>query len=324
MKKSLWIFGVAVIALTGCTNNEVVDIPQSRAINFSNTFVNNATRADVTNANFTQFWVYGGYQNGASWVDVFNNVKVSGASVGSGAVWTPEETAYWQVNKTYNFGAYADGTSQLTTGISYEPASKTLTFSDYSAGANDLIAATSSDVSWDGSADPAKVQLSFNHMLSKVKFTFKTDAVETYTMKVSGLKISQAIQTATGTMVNNVVGTWSGDKTGEYSFADIDDYATAEGQAESEVKYVIPQEGTNEIRVDFTVTVTDGGDYSETGSFSGTMAIADANKWEPGLAYNYTVTINPDKVDDTLKPILFDVTTVTDWEEFTNPDLSVN
>ena len=27
MKKSLWIFGVAVIALTGCTNNEVVDIP---------------------------------------------------------------------------------------------------------------------------------------------------------------------------------------------------------------------------------------------------------------------------------------------------------
>ena len=247
MKKSLWIFGVAVIALTGCTNNEVVDIPQSRAINFSNAFVNNTTRADVTNADFKQFWVYGDYQNDALWVDVFNNVKVSGASVGSSATWTPEETAYWQVNKTYNFGAYADGTSQLTTGtgISYDPTSKTLTFSDYSAGANDLIAATSSDVSWDGSADPAKVQLSFNHMLSKVKFTFKTDAVETYTMKVSELKISQAIQTATGTMVNNVVGTWSGDKTGEYSFADIDDYATTEGQAESEVKYVIPQGNTN-------------------------------------------------------------------------------
>ena len=47
MKKSLWILGVAVIALTGCTNNEVVDIPQSRAINFSNAFVNNTTRADV-------------------------------------------------------------------------------------------------------------------------------------------------------------------------------------------------------------------------------------------------------------------------------------
>ena len=56
MKKSLWILGVAVIALTGCTNNEVVDIPQSRAINFSNAFVNNTTRADVTNADFTQFF----------------------------------------------------------------------------------------------------------------------------------------------------------------------------------------------------------------------------------------------------------------------------
>ena len=324
MKKSLWILGAAVIALTGCTNNEVVDIPQSRAINFSNAFVNKTTRADVTNADFKQFWVYGDYQNGSLWVDVFNNVKVSGASVGSGAVWTPDETAYWQVDKTYNFGAYADGTSQLTTGISYNPTSKTLTFSDYSAGANDLIAATSSDVSWDGSVDPAKVQLSFKHMLSKVKFTFKTDAAETYTMKVSELKISQAIQTATGTMVDKIVGTWSGENTGEYSFADIDDYATAEGQAESEVKYVIPQEGTNEIRVSFTVTVTDGGDYSKTGSFSGTMAIADANKWEPGLAYNYTVTINPDKVDDTLKPILFDVTTVEEWDEFINPDLDLN
>lgn len=100
MKKSLWILGAAVIALTGCTNNEVVDIPQSRAINFSNAFVNKTTRADVTNADFKQFWVYGDYQNGSLWVDVFNNVKVSGASVGSGAVWTPDETAYWQVDKT--------------------------------------------------------------------------------------------------------------------------------------------------------------------------------------------------------------------------------
>ena len=105
-KKSLWILGAAVIALTGCTNNEVVDIPQSRAINFSNAFVNNTTRADVTNADFKQFWVYGDYQNESSWVDVFNNVKVSCASVGSGAVWTPDETAYWQVDKTYNFGFY--------------------------------------------------------------------------------------------------------------------------------------------------------------------------------------------------------------------------
>ena len=74
MKKSLWILGAAVIALTGCTNNEVVDIPQFRAINFSNAFVNNTTRADVTNADFKQFWVYGDYQNESSWVDVFNNV----------------------------------------------------------------------------------------------------------------------------------------------------------------------------------------------------------------------------------------------------------
>ena len=125
-------------------------------------------------------------------------------------------------------------------------------------------------------------------------------------------------------MVDKVVGTWLGESTGEYSFADIDDYATAEGQAESEVKYVIPQENTNSIAVSFRVTVTDGGGYSKEGTFTGTMAIAESNKWDAGLAYNYTVTINPDKVDDTLKPILFDVTTVEEWDEFTNPDLDLN
>ena len=41
MKKSFFVLGVAVAALASCTNEEVVDMPQSRAIQFG-TFVNHS------------------------------------------------------------------------------------------------------------------------------------------------------------------------------------------------------------------------------------------------------------------------------------------
>ena len=44
MKKSFFVLGVAVAALASCTNEEVVDMPQSRAIQFG-TFVNHSTRS---------------------------------------------------------------------------------------------------------------------------------------------------------------------------------------------------------------------------------------------------------------------------------------
>ncbi len=47
MKKSFFVLGVAVAALASCTNEEVVDMPQSRAIQFG-TFVNHSTRSSVT------------------------------------------------------------------------------------------------------------------------------------------------------------------------------------------------------------------------------------------------------------------------------------
>lgn len=57
MKKSLWMLGVALTALASCAETEVVDVPQTRAIGFTNAFVNNTTRADVTTDTFGKFWV---------------------------------------------------------------------------------------------------------------------------------------------------------------------------------------------------------------------------------------------------------------------------
>ena len=60
MKKTLWMLGVAVAALTSCTQSEVLDVPESKMIAFDS-FVGKPTRAidDVGDAkNFDVFYVY--------------------------------------------------------------------------------------------------------------------------------------------------------------------------------------------------------------------------------------------------------------------------
>ena len=44
MKKNVWLLGVAVAALTSCTQSEVLDIPESRTISFE-TFLGKSSRA---------------------------------------------------------------------------------------------------------------------------------------------------------------------------------------------------------------------------------------------------------------------------------------
>ena len=76
MKKSFFVLGVAVAALASCTNEEVVDMPQSRAIQFG-TFVNHSTRSSVTETteqNLQKFFVFGNYDD--SWTSVYTNVQV--------------------------------------------------------------------------------------------------------------------------------------------------------------------------------------------------------------------------------------------------------
>lgn len=329
MKRIYLFAAVTAIALAACTKTETTAVSEGNVIKFSNAFVDNVTKADLDNTTIKSFWVFGEYNSETTtWVPLFNNVEVKGTATGRGNVWTPVQTAYWQINKFHAFGAYANGESSLTEGVAFDPAAKKLTFTDYAAGANDLIAATSNNtLSWDGQGDAPAVALTFKHLLSKVKFTFSTKAADTYTMAVSGLKVTNAIKTASVDFTDNVVGTWNGTATGEdveaYNFGDVTDFAVTGGSAASEVRYVIPQTGTNAIEVSFTVTLSDESGVLKTGNFAGTLAVPDANTWVAGSSYNYTVNIEPEDVDDTLKSILFEVTTVEGWTEDTDVPTTV-
>lgn len=329
MKKFFFFAAAAAIAMTACTKTQTTAVSEGNVIKFSNAFVDNVTKADLDNTTIKSFWVFGEYNSETTtWVPLFNNVEVKGTATGTGNVWTPVQTAYWKIDKSHAFGAYANGTSSLAEGVAFDPAAKKLTFADYAAGANDLIAATSANnLTWGGEGDAPAVGLTFKHLLSKVKFTFQTGAADTYTMAVSELKVTNAVKTASVDFTDNVVGTWAGTATGEdveaYNFGGVTDFAVTGGSAASEVRYVIPQTGTDAIEVSFMVTLSDESGVLKTGNFAGTLAVPAANKWVAGSSYNYTVNIEPDDVDDTLKPILFEVTTVEGWAQDTNVPTTV-
>lgn len=313
MKKSLLMLGAAAMMLASCTQNEVVEVAESRAIGFD-AFVNNNTKAvtDITTASLTKFYVFGDYDEGAS--VAFSNTEVNGTN---GSDYTPVNPAYWQAGKTYTFGAYSNGNGG-SLNASFN--NGTLTISDYSVNdANDLIAATVTDIAAPADGVDQSVSLTFKHLLSKVKFTFSTTASpEAYRMEVSNLRFTGLKTAATCVFSNNTISTdWSGTP-GEYSIATLDDYAVTSGSASTDDILVIPQANTS-IEASFTVTIYDEKTNTQIATNNFTASL-NCTEWEEGYVYNYTATINPEDVNDQMKPITFTVTSVTDWDTTTHAD----
>ncbi len=318
------------LALGGCSKTETTEVAQGRAIGFD-AFVGKSTKAvtEVTNDNLTAFYVFGDYQNGEAWVDVFDNTKVTGSTVGSRSEWTPEQTAYWLENKTYKFGAYANGNGgKLESGVSFDPATETLKFENYDVtaeGTGDLIAAIPASVNV---GDP--VALTFSHMLSQVKFTFTNEDADTYTMKISDIKIESAVTTCTGTYTNTGGASWNGGTAnGTYDFGTLDNIAGTTGTTDL---LVIPQSNES-LNVTFTATFTDDsgsetpiakGDFKASLKYIAADGKGTNNMWTPGYRYNYTATINASTIDDTLEEniIKFTVKAVNEWDDASNTEMT--
>lgn len=327
MKKGLFVFGMAIAALTGCTQSEVLDVADSRAIGFD-AFVGKPTRADVTNADFESFWVFGSFNpESTNWTPFYTNINVSKG--GASSTWTPEKLAYWTVGKDHRFGAYADGTAKLNTtdAVTFNPSQGTsgqLSFKDYSVGDNDLVAAISTNYNWNGSNDAPTVGFTFKHLLSKVEFVFTSDASDLYTMKVTNIKITGNGATTTPnnptkkascdyTGAENT--TWtvsSGDgATGNYDYGNLDN-CLATPVANSVVKYVIPQSSDLKLSFDIEFKINNSSIASKTG-VTASLKTTDISSWESGKVYKYTVKLNPNQVNPSLKVIEFNSISVDNW-----------
>lgn len=315
MKRFLFLGIAATAMLASCTNDETVEMNPQSAIGFE-TFVDKSTRAtaDVTTTNLTAFEVYGWRTKATTTEQIFNAQAVT-ANNGK-CTYFPLQ--YWVGGYNYTFEAIAPKSGE--NGVTFNAANGASTITFVSDSETDLIYATGSKdltSTTNLTATPGAVELVFNHLLSRVKFSFVNGFPEESDVKltVTDVKILSAGKTAICTPSTK---TWAAaTASGVVNFAST---AVAnipgEQSAETEHKYLIPADIKN-YTVTFTVKMTQGG-VSDTFNHTVTLS-TDALVLEAGKSYNLTATLDAQNInpDGDLFPIVF-TATVTPWGSFTD------
>lgn len=308
MKKSIYLLGMAVAALSSCSQSDVVEMPESAAIKF-NSFVNNNTRVvnEITKDKLTHYFVFGNYgdmPDGAGFTEQsFNN--------------EPQTTLYyWEAKKYYKFGAYANGNRNKIEKATFDAKSNTLTFPDYTPDDRcDLVAAIAANQVGEEIPE-TPLGLNFQHMLCQVGFTFKTEVGIGYTLDITNITIENAIKTGKGIYANGSIG-WEGQCTSAaYTYDNVNDLANKENKQSQQYKLVIPQDvaaaaSQTGIHIKFTASIQGLG-LNSNRNFD-IFLDAPENKWKPGYRYNYNATVNGENIIDNLQPIEFTVTELPNW-----------
>lgn len=340
MKKVFFLGIAAATMLASCSKDETVDVPQGKAIGFSNTFVDNATRSvdpSFTVATLPNFAVYGYTQNG----QIFDGETVS--SVDGGTSWTYSPTQYWVEGNQYAFAAIAPASVSVSdvtrTGTSVDDYKVGMTVSFTNDGKTDLLYAAANNVDANDSfmANPDPVSLTFKHQLSKVKFSFNNNVSGAYNIKVTDVKITDAKRSGTLTVSTAADNAWSNvtgnDLVLSFGAAGTTNASTADAIAfgtEIETyneQLMIPTASTESYNVTFTVELLNGtvsmGTYNHTATIEGV-------ELELGYCYDFAAELNaenivvdPDDPDAQLEPITFTVNEISKWID-TNEDQTID
>lgn len=328
MKKIFLIGLTAAAMMASCSNDETVEMAQQKAISFSNAFVNNGTRSIVdpsfTTENLTDFAVYGFTQKG----QIFDGVKVSkGGTASTG--WSYDNVQYWVPGNTYTFGAIAPYSvaakvSDVTLPESATKVEMKVAFTNTDADQVDLLHAAPAQITGVTPTYTTPVSMTFNHQLSKVKFSFQNSVGVGYNVKVSNVKITDAFKEGTLT-VAAAGNTWGNqtDKTLELNFGNvvanasstevsaIANAATLESYNE---KLMIPMSNTAKYTVTFTVDLYK--DNVLLGTYNHRVEIKDV-EFKLGYCYDFKASLTHKNItaEDELNPIEFAVTKVEDWNK---------
>ncbi len=352
MKTKSYLFAAAsaTLMLASCTQNEVVEMPATRAIGFG-TYVGNTSRAaaEDTSLDFLKnkdkgngFYVFGSYAEDSKEVVVFNGVSSQSHVIYNGSAWGYSPMNYWSVGKKYTFAAYGPAAALNNGTASFNYTANTLSITGFEATGNlDLVVAEGKNAGYtlaSETATPEVVDFKFFHALSKVRFTFKNGWRNLVTLNVSDVKLTGAKRTGdlvtTGTLAAATapfaLEKWSNQAEkatdNDYSWTDAFTSTTTDESYPYEY-FLMPQTlVADAIKLTFTCQVTnDQGSGPNLGAGAGnevnvsvTIPVNTVAAWEPGKAYNYTLTIDGDLFG--LKPIQFDAVDVVTWENV-NEDL---
>ena len=340
MKKIFLIGLTAAAMLASCSNDETVEMAQQKAIGFSNAFVNNGTRSVVdssfTTSTLSDFAVYGFAENAQN----FKGEKVY--KVEGTNTWKYDNLQYWVPGNTYTFGAIAPhsvaanvSNVTLPTGATKVEMKVAFTNTD-DVKQVDLLHAAPTQIAGTTVTPTYKapVSMTFNHQLSKVKFSFENAVGAGHYVKVKDVKITNAYKTGTWKVTGEPANTWSNqaDKTLELNFGNVvANGATANVAANIAFnetlesyyeKLMIPMDASATYTVTFTVDLCAGDAVLKSKTFTTQISGVE---FKLGYCYDFKASLNADNItDDPLKPIEFTVIKVEDWNQAeSNEDLSV-
>lgn len=297
--------------MAGCSKTEMIEMPDSAVIGFGNAYIGNPIQSravsPLTTANIDAFYVYGGHDN--SLTNTFDGTKVAK----SGSTWSYSPVRYWNAGTTYQFAAYAPEIPAGKGTAGTDDANGRLTFTDYVCDPEnqlDLIYAEQSITAQAENNSP--VSFNFQHLLSMIKFTFKSGFPNDVPVTVSELKVYG--MAAQGTYDNG----WTQGAQAVAETTPFDEMATTTAenktdasqatQAASANFVVIPQSGGT-VTVSFKAAVSLDASEVKTKEFTTTLVPA----WEAGNCYNYVATITEQNME--LQSITYGDPTVTEWVE---------
>ena len=300
MKKLLFLLPLLAMFVACQQDDPVVE---SSRISFTNEFVADLTRADntITTANLANFDVWAHNDNGV----VFGGTRVEK----QGDVWVSAEEKMWEHSLTYHFHAFSP--AGLITNIGEYPNSERArglsNFAYTNDGDKDLIYAYATRTQ--GSPrrmDTAPVQLPFEHLLSRVQFTFKNNLSEG-NITITDVQITEAAKTAELNCADASIANWiwNATSTGAYNFGATGTIAKGASASAENVQFLFPAATRNyEISFNFA--------YESDAVEVRTATIADVNL-VIGKAYNINVTIEDKDIVTEQYKIEFFVAEVKDW-----------
>ena len=317
--KKLFIMGLAAmgLALTACNSDETVEMAKGNAIGFK-TFVNNSTRVatDATTTNLKSFKVWGLMNDGTKTGTPFVAKEVTKEANGT---WSYTPPVYWEKGYAYSFVALAPNNAYKFTAPTAINNWGSLTFEN-GTGETDLIYATAKQETVAGNICPSPVDLTFNHMLSRVRFQFTNGMDDGSELTVSNVKITDACTSGTATLAEQLTGlSWTtGQTTGALEFGDAAAMEQQNAKAETAHKYMIPADKA--YKLTFTVTRVHHG---VTDTYDHTVTLPQT-EMKQGLSYQFVATLTANNIipGQVLCPIKF-TAEVEEWENFTDKAFDV-
>ena len=308
--KKLFIMGLAAmgLALTACNSDETVEVAKGNAIGFK-TFVNNSTRAanDVTTDGLEAFKVWGLMNKDGQTGTPFDGKDVTKEN----GTWSYAPPVYWEKGYAYSFVALAPNNVYTFTAPTAINTWGSLEFNN-GTGETDLIYAAAKQETVAANGCPAPVNLTFNHMLSRVRFQFENGMADGSKLTVTDVKINDAYTSGTATLAEQLANlSWThGQGTGALEF---DGAAAMEqnGKAETAHKYMIP--ATKAYNLTFKVTRVHHG---VTDVYNHTVTLPETTM-KQGLSYQFVAKFTAENInpDEELCQIQF-TATVNPWAEF--------